>query len=266
MGSINEGILCISDHTSNVLEKGFNELLSAITIQLKEELLNNNPFKNQSMINNEPKETELDNNESTYYNAESTNKEFFSPFDDEKQPINEIEIGEQDFIDGDFDYIGDMSNAGLDVEQEGQEIENPEELEDIKNIIMEENNNESDLPSDEEVTNAKKLLQTGVQSREINKTIENMEESSSFFSRFKKKMDINKKVKLFHKEKDEVKKRQMILEEAMANGFDKNIIKGLKELSGMDTVSLEFLYQMACDQNTSVDDIMKLNEYVIAND
>lgn len=56
----------------------------------------------------------------------------------------------------------------------------------------------------------------------------------------------------------------MILEEAMANNFDKNIIRGLKELSGMDTVSLEFLYQMACDKNTSIEDIMKLNEYAVS--
>ena len=260
MGSVNEGILCISDNTSSLLEKGFNEILNRITIQLKEELLNNNQFVNQSMINQENKPTKLND-------EESANKEFFSPFDEdeEEQPMNEIEIGEQDFADGSFDYIGDMSNAGLDLEQEEEEKEeNPEELEIAKNIIVEENKNESDLPSDKEITNAKELLQTGIQSYEVNKTIRNIEESSPFFSRFKKKMDINKKVKLFNKVKDDVKKRQMILEEAMANNFDKNIIKGLKELSGMDTVSLEFLYQMACDKNTSIEDIMKLNEYAVS--
>ncbi len=153
----------------------------------------------------------------------------------------------------------------MDLEQEEEEKEeNPEELEIAKNIIVEENKNESDLPSDKEITNAKELLQTGIQSYEVNKTIRNIEESSPFFSRFKKKMDINKKVKLFNKVKDDVKKRQMILEEAMANNFDKNIIRGLKELSGMDTVSLEFLYQMACDKNTSIEDIMKLNEYAVS--
>ncbi len=260
MGSVNEGILCISDNTSSLLEKGFNEILNRITIQLKEELLNNNQFVNQSMINQENKPTKLND-------EESANKEFFSPFDEdeEEQPMNEIEIGEQDFADGSFDYIGDMSNAGLDLEQEEEEKEeNPEELEIAKNIIVEENKNESDLPSDKEITNAKELLQTGIQSYEVNKTIRNIEESSTFFSRFKKKMDINKKVKLFNKVKDDVKKRQMILEEAMANNFDKNIIRGLKELSGMDTVSLEFLYQMACDKNTSIEDIMKLNEYAVS--
>lgn len=260
MGSVNEGILCISDNTSSLLEKGFNEILNRITIQLKEELLNNNQFVNQSMINQENKPTKLND-------EESANKEFFSPFDEdeEEQPMNEIEIGEQDFADGSFDYIGDMSNAGLDLEQEEEEKEeNPEELEIAKNIIVEENKNESDLPSDKEITNAKELLQTGIQSYEVNKTIRNIEESSPFFSRFKKKMDINKKVKLFNKVKDDVKKRQMILEEAMANNFDKNIIRGLKELSGMDTVSLEFLYQMACDKNTSIEDIMKLNEYAVS--
>lgn len=102
--------------------------------------------------------------------------------------MNEIEIGEQDFADGSFDYIGDMSNAGLDLEQEEEEKEeNPEELEIAKNIIVEENKNESDLPSDKEITNAKELLQTGIQSYEVNKTIRNIEESSPFFSRFKKK-------------------------------------------------------------------------------
>ncbi len=262
MGSVNEGILCISDNTSSLLEKGFNEILNRITIQLKEELLNNNQLVNQSMINQENKPTKPNNDENTYYDEESANKEFFSPFDeDEEQPMNEIEIGEQDFVDGNFDYIGDMSSTGLDLEQEEEKQENPEELENTRNSAMEENNNESDLPSDKEITNAKELLQTGIQSYEVNKTIRNIEESSPFFSRFKKKMDINKKVKLFNKVKDDVKKRQMILEEAMANNFDKNIIRGLKELSGMDTVSLEFLYQMACDKNTSIEDIMKLNEY-----
>ncbi len=266
MGSVNEGILCISDNTSNLLEKGFNEILSRITIQLKEELLNNNQFVNQSMINQENKPTKPNNDENTYYDEESANKEFFSPFDEdeEEQPMNEIEIGEQDFNNGAFDYIGDMSSTGLDLEQEEEKQENPEELENTRNSAMEENNNESDLPSDKEITNAKELLQTGIQSYEVNKTIRNIEESSPFFSRFKKKMDINKKVKLFNKVKDDVKKRQMILEEAMANNFDKNIIRGLKELSGMDTVSLEFLYQMACDKNTSIEDIMKLNEYAVS--
>lgn len=69
MGSVNEGILCISDNTSSLLEKGFNEILNRITIQLKEELLNNNQFVNQSMINQENKPTKLND-------EESANKEF----------------------------------------------------------------------------------------------------------------------------------------------------------------------------------------------
>ena len=220
------------------------------------------------MINQEnDKPDEPNNNENAHYNVAPAGNEFFSPFDEEyegQQPlVNGVE-GEQDFDNGAFDYIGDMSNAGLYLEQEE---EHSEELEDTKNSIVEENNNEEendnekDLPSDEEITNAKELLQTGLQSREVNKTIKNIEESSSFFLRFKKKIDINKKVKLFRKAKDDVKKRQMILEEAMANQLDTGIIRGLKGLSGMDTVSLEFLYQMACDKNTSIEDIMKLSEY-----
>ncbi len=249
---VREGILCIDDHTSSLLEKGLKELLDSIKEQFKEEL-SNYQLVNQRMINQEKdKPDEPNNNENEHYNVAPAGNEFFSPFDEEYE-------GQQSFI-NDFDYIGDMSNAGLYLEQE-------EELEDTKNSIVEENNNEEendnekDLPSDEEITNAKELLQTGLQSREINKTIKNIEESSSFFLRFKKKIDINKKVKLFRKVEDDVKKRQMILEEAMANQLDTGIIRGLKRLSGMDTVSLEFLYQMACDKNTSMEDIMKLSEY-----
>lgn len=261
---INEGVLCISDSINSLLGKGLKELLGSIKEQFKEEL-SNHQLASQHMINQEEdKSGESNNNENEHYNAVSTDNEFFSPFDEEQQPfINEIEIGEPDSNNGVFDYIGDMSNAGLHLEQEE---EHSKELEDIKNSIMEENNNEEnsnekDLSSDEETTNAKELLQTGLQSREITKTIENIEKSSSFFLQFKKKMDINKKVKWFHKVKDDVKKRQMILEEAMANQLDTSIVRGLKELSEKDTVSLEFLYQMACDKKTSVEDIMKLNEY-----
>lgn len=264
---VREGILCIDDHTSSLLEKGLKELLDSIKEQFKEEL-SNYQLVSQRMINQEEnKSDEPNNNENAHYNVAPAGNEFFSPFDEEyegQQPlVNGVE-GEQDFDNGAFDYIGDMSNAGLYLEQEE---EHSEELEDTKNSIVEENNNEEendnekDLPSDEEITNAKELLQTGLQSREVNKTIKNIEESSSFFLRFKKKIDINKKVKLFRKAKDDVKKRQMILEEAMANQLDTGIIRGLKGLSGMDTVSLEFLYQMACDKNTSIEDIMKLSEY-----
>ncbi len=265
--SVHEGILCIDDHTSSLLEKGLKELLDSIKEQFKEEL-SNYQLVSQRMINQEEnKSDEPNNNENAHYNVAPAGNEFFSPFDEEyegQQPlVNGVE-GEQDFDNGAFDYIGDMSNAGLYLEQEE---EHSEELEDTKNSIVEENNNEEendnekDLPSDEEITNAKELLQTGLQSREVNKTIKNIEESSSFFLRFKKKIDINKKVKLFRKAKDDVKKRQMILEEAMANQLDTGIIRGLKGLSGMDTVSLEFLYQMSCDKNTSIEDIMKLSEY-----
>lgn len=265
--SVHEGILCISDSTSSLLEKGLKELLDSIKEQFKEELSNYYQLVNQRMINQEnDKPDEPNNNENAHYNVAPAGNEFFSPFDEEYEGqqllVNGVE-GEQDFDNGAFDYIGDMSNSGLYLEQEE---EHSEELEDTKNSIVEENNkeendNEKDLPSDEEITNAKELLQTGLQSREVNKTIKNIEESSSFFLRFKKKIDINKKVKLFRKAKDDVKKRQMILEEAMANQLDTGIIRGLKELSGMDTVSLEFLYQMACDKNTSIEDIMKLSEY-----
>jgi len=244
---INEAILCISDNTRDSVKKGLGD----ISEQLKEQFSDISKMLVKQTSNNKENDKDVDKAVSPFNEEENNDKDVdkaVSPFNEEENDadaIIEISGNEQDLILEDMYDDTDFNSA--EIPKESKKVEMADEY------------NENALPDNMEITDSKDLLQTGIQTH---KTDNDIKENASFFLNVKKNMDIRKKLKLFNKEDTVVKKRQMIVEEAMNNKFDNNIIKGLKQLSMSDTVSLDFIYKMACDKNTSMADIAKLGEYM----
>jgi hypothetical protein len=249
--NINEGLKMLDDSTTNVISYELNKVSQDIkdNIEKKIEDITVSTDNTDSIVSVKPPDNETVSEPVNISDEKPESEREYAGYAEPEYPFDEVNSEAS---------VNDVNDNKSDNDPAPAEPEYAGEIEiDIPDIYE-----EKELVSDVKATDSSSELQSGVTVSEIN-TI--TEDKKDFFTSLKTQFAIRKQVKAFSKIKDVNKKKQLILEKAMENHIDKEIIRTIKEIFDSKVVSLNYVYKLVLNKETSLEDVIFLKEYCTAS-
>lgn len=249
--NINEGLKMLDDSTTTVISNELNKVSQDIkdNIEKKIEDITVSTDNTDSIVSVKPPDNETVSEPVNISDEKPESEREYAGYAEPEYPFDEVNSEAS---------VNDVNDNKSDNEPAPAEPEYAGEIEiDIPDIYE-----EKELVSDVKATDSSSELQSGVTVSEIN-TI--TEDKKDFFTSLKTQFAIRKQVKAFSKIKDVNKKKQLILEKAMENHIDKEIIRTIKEIFDSKVVSLNYVYKLVLNKETSLEDVIFLKEYCTAS-
>ncbi len=246
--NINEGLKTLDDSITNIISNELNKVSQDIKNDIEKKI--------EDII------VGTDNTDSIVSVQPPNNETVSEPVIKVSDEISESEKEYVGYAEPEypFDEVNSESSVN-DVSDNGTDSAEPESASEIE-IDIPDIYEEQKLISDVRVTDSSSELQSGVTVSEINTVTE---DKKDFFTSLKTQFVIRKQVKAFSKIKDVSKKKQLILEKAMENHIDKEIIRTIKEIFDSKVVSLNYVYKLVLNKETSLEDVIFLKEYCTAS-
>lgn len=249
--NINEGLKMLDDSTTNVISNELNKVSQDIkdNIEKKIEDITVSTDNTDSIVSVKPPDNEIVSEPVNISDEKPESEKEYAGYAEPEYPFDEVNSEAS---------VNDVNDNKSDNEPAPAESESAGEIKiDIPDIYEEQK-----LVSDVKATDSSSELQSGVTVSEINTVTE---DKKDFFTSLKTQFAIRKQVKAFSKIKDVNKKKQLIIEKAMENHIDKEIIRTIKEIFDSKVVSLNYVYKLVLNKETSLEDVIFLKEYCTAS-
>lgn len=246
--NINEGLKMLDDSTTNVISNELNKVSQDIKDNI-EKKIEDITVSTDSTVSVKPPDNETVSEPVNFPDKILESEKEYVGYAEPEYPFDEVYSEAS---------VNDVNNNKSGNEPAPAEPESAGEIKiDIPDIYE-----EQELVSDVKATDSSSELQSGVTVSEINTVTE---DKKDFFTSLKTQFAIRKQVKAFSKIKDVNKKKQLILEKAMENHIDKEIIRTIKEIFDSKVVSLNYVYKLVLNKETSLEDVIFLKEYCTAS-